>query len=318
VKSIIALVLLTLTSASLTFTAAILYSPVTKDFAIENQQWNGLSDFISLLARDDFSVLICKDQLLLPSAPLSETCILIMGPELPYSSDEVELLLNFIESGGTLILLDDFGSGNELLKKLGIPVRLVGKPLLDEVVYSKRPNFPVIVGLTGDVRASNVTIIMNVPTTLEVLNTSANKWTVTIIASSSEYSFIDYNLNGKLDGNETKRPYPVIAIARRGRGRAIIVSDSSILINCMIDEGNNYYFLKLLLSTYGVKTVVLDYSHYEKKLAELLKERIVSYFKEAEVVLRDPLFSYALTIFIVATILITVHSVAKRCKREHI
>jgi len=298
--------------------ATILYSPITRDFAIKNYQWNGLSEFTDLLVKDGFSVSIYKDKLRLKSLSPSGTCILIIGPEIPYEADEAESLLNFVKDGGTVILLDDFGTGNTLLERLEIPVKFIGKPLLDEVVYSKQPVFPIIVGLTDELKALNITIITNIPTALEVLNSSTTEWEVAVVAKSSEHAFIDHNFNEKLDDGEVKGQYPAVVVVKKRRGRIVLISDPSILINCMIDEGDNYRFVKLILSRYRVRRVVIDYSHYEKRLVEYLRERLILFLKRAKTTLRDPLFSYTLTIFIVTITLTTIHSIVKRCKREHI
>ncbi|GAI51779.1 unnamed protein product, partial [marine sediment metagenome] len=83
----------------------------------------------------------------LPISPQEVTFILI--PYLNFSLDELEEINNFVTRGGTLVLADDYGYGNQLLEHLGLKARFSGQPLLDPLINYKNKWFPQVSHLTS-------------------------------------------------------------------------------------------------------------------------------------------------------------------------
>ena len=46
--------------------------------------------------------------------------LVIIGPDVDFSSLEAKEVKEFLENGGTLFIADDFGTANSLLEKLGV------------------------------------------------------------------------------------------------------------------------------------------------------------------------------------------------------
>jgi hypothetical protein len=54
---------------------------------------------------------------------------LILVPYTGFSDVELGQLRSYVVSGGTLVLLDDYGFGNEVLSGLGLRMRFMGDTL---------------------------------------------------------------------------------------------------------------------------------------------------------------------------------------------
>ena len=297
----IILIIIFATISTILFLSSITYSPVTRDYSIKNNLWNGLSSLVEKI-RDSYELIILNSSLTNLNISPGETCILIISPTINYSPDEIKFIKNFLSNGGTIIILDDFGGSNDVLRKLSCPISFTGKPLLDNALYSKQPIFPTIVGIRMDGKTySNITLLLNIPTAINV--SSHGKWDINVLATSSEYSFIDDNLNFKRDSDEKYGCYPIIVEATRNSGRIIAISDPSILINSMIDKYDNGKLIKMFLNKYGIKKVVLDIAHRERSLLENVKYIFLGFETTLSILINDLLIQYILTIFISIIIL---------------
>jgi len=184
---------------------------------------------------------------------------------------------------------------------LGLPVEFVGSPLLDSVLYFKQPIFPVAVS-TGSLEGFPLDriLVLNVPTALRV--GVAGRWNLTVVAESSEFSFLDLNFNGVCDPGEPRGPFPVAVMARRQgyAGYVLVVSDPSMLINCMVGEGDN---LQLILTVVGEKgVVVVDVYHRASLPLERASAAIRGLGAALVSIARDPVGAYALITLLSAVI----------------
>jgi len=168
--------------------------------------------------------------------------------------------MSFLEGGGTVLLADDYGSGNSLLQNLNVKARFAGKPLADLYFYSKAPSFPIITDFTPNPVTRNLTsVIMDHPTYLEILDPT----TLTVLALSSPFSFIDSLNNGTLPLNESTQSYPVIASSPVGKGLLVLVANAYAFTNEMIGlYDNRLLFSNLLKAANG--TVAFDLAHLKK------------------------------------------------------
>lgn len=235
----------------------IMVTPPIDDFSPHNPYWNGFSK-LSLELDLQYLDSIIDDRLIMDP---SKYVLLIIGPEKGFEKVETFTIKSFIEGGGIVILMDEFGSGNDLLQLLEIPPRLNGSLLLDPLFKERAATFPKI-----RVPSMNISeVIMNYATVIDNCQEA--------IGYSSFYAFLDVNLNGIWDEGEPKGPLTVMCEVPMGKGRLLIISDSSIGINSMISRGANLEFFKRLI---GDRKCFIDKSHWEPSQFAVVKEGLNS------------------------------------------
>lgn len=249
------------------------FYPSIQDFAASNRMWNGIKNFTS-----EFGASTIESPTSLPAAP--EKTQLITIPYLDYTDQDLEQLRQFVEEGGSLILMDDYGYGNRLLEYLGVTVRLSGEPLLDPLFCYKNQWMPRVTDFSSELNNTGVKAVMldHATAILDATNTDVVAW-------SSSTSFLDLNDNGAWEESEPKGPFPVAAEFRFGKGTVDVVSDPSLMINSVYGRDDNYQFMKYLLSRQGdIEKTLIDNSHLTKAPLDVSKTRLT----EARQVLTTP------------------------------
>ncbi|MBD3171174.1 hypothetical protein GF326_01750 [Candidatus Bathyarchaeota archaeon] len=198
--------------------------PALDDFWVENPSWNGLSEFYGLV--DPVRVRGIED--LLGIDPVNST-LFIIGPSRGFNEGYIEVLRGYLGDGGRVVLLDDFGSGNELLEGLSLETRFSGALLRDGVFFDPRPEFPRLLNFSF---YETEEVVFNYGTVL-VPGEAAY-----VLIRSTPLSYT----NTSTDGLETGA-FPVVTGVRVGEGLLVLISDSSIWLNSMIDRGDNREFL---------------------------------------------------------------------------
>jgi len=226
------------------------YWPVQDEYHPLNEEWNGCSKVLN--AAPNSTLVFSYGE------PLPEhTLLAIVGPGLGFSGKEAAYVRAFSESGGTVLLADDIGTGNSLLEILAVPARFTGELIDDLLYYSKRPDFPLITDFSASPLTNNVTaVLMNRPSYLQVENSSV----VAVIASTSSFSFVIQNGGGLPEANETLQSYPVMASVRIGEGLLVLVSDPSVFVNEMIDLYDNMRLFHDILRV-GGGSIAFDVAH---------------------------------------------------------
>jgi len=197
------------------------FFPSNEDFRVENPFWNGTEDITTLIPASPIASLSE-----LPPSPQGSTLILI--PYLEFTPAELETLNSFVGQGGSLILADDYGFGNQILEYLGLEVRFSGHILLDPLFSHKNQWLPRIHHLTSNsVTSTAQSLVLNYATCL------VNVEDGNILAQSSSFSFLDMNDNEVWDEDEPTGPLPVISKHNLDDGQIILIADPSILINSM-------------------------------------------------------------------------------------
>jgi len=219
--------------------------PTNSDFKSENPSWNGARDFL-----DDFRVSPLSSLNALSVAPQESTLLVI--PYMEFTTSDLKILENYVNSGGKLVVMDDYGFGNDILEHLKIETRFTGNQLMDTLFNYENENFPKIVNFVTEPATSEIeNLVFNHATSLE------NAPHDNIIAWSSYFSFLDENQNGEYDEGEPEGPFPVIANFQIGKGELVLISDPSILINSMLEMGDNRRFLENIVQG----QIFLDQSH---------------------------------------------------------
>jgi hypothetical protein len=241
------------------------FFPSAQDFMISNTIWNGVNDF----SRESGAKGINS---LLPLADSPERTALVLVPYRQPENAQMAAVQLFLDSGGTLILMDDYGYGNDVLNYLGLAVRFSGKPLLDPLFCYRNQRLPRVTGIAPDVRALGVNVlVLNHATALEGIDPAAQ------IAWSSDAGFLDTNDDGKWETGEPEGPLPVAARFRYGKGIINVVADPSIMINSMVGRDDNHRFMEYLTLDYkGDKlNVIIDQLHLPEAPLDTSKTRLI-------------------------------------------
>jgi uncharacterized protein DUF4350 len=229
-------------------TMLVWFYPVETDFAATNDAWNGYGGISH--AEEIKSLSSLHD---LPSLQPGMTLLVI--PYTDFSAAELSRLKRFVQDGGRLVLADDYGKGNQVLSYLGIKARFSGERLRDPVSYYRTENFPEIGNLQSDALMDGIdSLILNHATILKGVAPTE------ILASSSSFSYLDINDNGKPDGIEPQGAQPVVSRHQYGTGTVLLVADPSIFINAMQEVAENRIFVDNIVGS-GAVPLYLDQSH---------------------------------------------------------
>jgi hypothetical protein len=200
--------------------------PVGRDSSVLNRGWNGLS-----LASTELGASVLVDYDDLGEVPQPATLVLI--PRLPLDDSDLSGLEAFVRSGGTLVVLDDFGFGNDVLSHLAVDVRFHGGTLMDPLYCHRHASMPRVAFTRSDPAQQPGVMVLNHATWLEV-GAGVDVW-----ALSSYFSYGDVDSDGSRSGGDPDGPLPVGATVTRGTGRVVAVSDASLLLNGIVVLGDN-------------------------------------------------------------------------------
>ncbi|MFD1514135.1 DUF4350 domain-containing protein [Halomarina rubra] len=197
----------------------------------------------------------------------NQSVAFVLAPDEPYTANESAQVRSFVDRGGTLVVADDSSRSNSLLASVGASARVDGQLVRDEHRYFRGPALPLATNVTNTTTRSNQSAGSGNATNLTsgVERLTLNYGSVvrpenaSVLISTSEFAYLDSNQNDQLDDSETLATRPVATVESVGKGRVVVVSDSSALINAMLDRPNNRRFAQALIS--GSDRVALDYSH---------------------------------------------------------
>ncbi len=274
------------------------------DFSVFNTDWNGASSFGSELRETgDVNPLIYSfnnNTFSSESEGEGEGVLIVMGSNQGYSSDEVQLVKDFVESGGVLFLADDFGVGEDLS---GLVNASFSDSMVMDISFRKKPEFGSVVTFKPNNITENINrLVLNYPSALQGISNENS------LASTSPGSWLDTNGNRERDVGEPNKSYKILGKKELGNGTVILLSDPSILINGMLDKADNEKFMenltKYLENRSGSNTFYVDEAHRDSvnpyELATVTIERnitplgallLVLGFGGAVVILESKLFT---------------------------
>ena len=210
------------------------------DFSVFNTKWNGASNFGRLLYEETkiMPVITSYNSFGLGE---KEGVLLILGPDLSYSSLEIDEIKEFLENGGTLVLIDDFGTGNDILSGLNLTARFTSLIPID-VFYSKNYNFPELVRILDPQLSVGVDkLTLNVPSVIVGAEGSIYTSKVAVIGNN-------------------QRQLPIMSELEYGNGRIILFSDPSVFINDMFEK--NEPFIRNFVSYIKADVIYIDEAHH--------------------------------------------------------
>jgi len=247
--------------------ALIWFYPATGDFRAGNPFWNGLTTFTV-----QFKASTTESLSDLPLTPKATALILV--PYTQLSEQELEELKSYVSAGGTLIIMDDYGYGNQILSHLKLEMRFAGKPLLDPLFNYRNKWLPRITDFSQSPITSGVkSIVLNHATALyNVSETEALAW-------SSSFSFLDLDGDSAWDPDEPAGPFPVAAYTKVEEGYVVVVADPSIMINSMMVLDDNAAFIKNIVEVQGKNPkVMIDQSHLPREPLDEAKGTIAAVY----------------------------------------
>jgi hypothetical protein len=97
----------------------------------------------------------------------AETAVVII-PYTQIAELELSQIGTYVRNGGTLVLFDDYGYGNQILSSLDAEIKFSGKPLIDPLFNYNTKTLPKIADFTADKITTNVSsIVLNHAQTLK-------------------------------------------------------------------------------------------------------------------------------------------------------
>jgi hypothetical protein len=202
----------------------------------------------------------------LPPSPQGATLIFI--PYRQCDPGELEVLGRFVMDGGTLLLADDFGWGNQVLQHLGIKARFSGQALLDPLFHYKNRWFPRVDCAAGDSLTVGLEhLTLNHATALEGV------FPASVLATSSSFSFLDSNGNQVADEGEPTGRQVVMSRQAVGRGQVVLLADPCVFISSMLEYGENLNLVRNIAAA-SPAGLYFDQSHIVTSNLSKTKDRL--------------------------------------------
>lgn len=240
---------------------------IPASYTIENTEWDGISQFNSLLQSNNLITSETTFPLRLQGDMSQNTdIIIIIGGNLPYFVEESQYLYDFVTKGGQVILFEDLGYGRTLSSAFGLRM---GGIIIDQDNHALNPYQPKVQ------QEGFVTQSISFPSRNLVFN-HAVKVSLSGYLTDSIYRPL-FTVNGNIwedrnfDGQFYKESERCISQTAIGAmimfpetgGSFTVVGDSSFPTNDMIDREENREWLSDLIefiSRDGRSNVIFDES----------------------------------------------------------
>ncbi len=227
----------------------------TAAFGPFNPSWDGTSDLREQV--DDDST--AEGDLIRETARYDEidsdgSVAFVVAPDDSYEGEDRERLRQFVHSGGTLVVFENFETeGNELLADVNAEARIDGQMLRDEQSHYRGPTMPIAT-TTGDHSYTDGVdqLTLNYASAID-------PGEATVLVASSEYGYLVETPTDELDDETSLDTHPVATVEDVGDGEVVVVSDPSLVVNAMLAEPDNAVFVENLYD--DADRVVIDISH---------------------------------------------------------
>ncbi|ASJ06368.1 DUF4350 domain-containing protein [Thermococcus pacificus] len=241
-KTVKYLILLLMLFTLITMPLTIPVFKSSTQYSIFNSGWDGTSRFVKLAYLKGKNVVPIFESFDIANISELNGVLIIIGPNMTFTGAEVEQIKLFLERGNTLFIADDFGTGNEILRALNVPVGISDYPLWD-FFYEGDDRLVVSVRIEDPLLARNVTkVVTNEPSGIIVTRKGE--------AYVSKVAMINLH----------RRMYPIMTELRYGNGRIVVLSDPDVLANMQFEE--NKQFLSNLIDYLGGDVFYFDEAHH--------------------------------------------------------
>ncbi len=222
-----------------------------------DEDWNDISNFRQALEEDadtsySVSAILSNPAVLDDIVDPSSSLLVIAGIESPYTELELEILVRFMERGGSILVLGDYDYSNTIAQLFAI--EFVQHQLWDQ---NYRDNVSFI-ETTAHIDGESYSVLLNEPVVIKDLNSqslnlwSSNiEWTKNVFMATSRNSWIDSDDDGAITPDDEAAPLSGFQLGvecglrseGEALGSAVFISDSSLGINHMWNENQNSFFL---------------------------------------------------------------------------
>lgn len=241
-KTVKYMILLLLIFAFITMPLTVPLFKSSTPYSMFNSNWDGISKFAKLSHQEGKKVIPILGTFDTVNISELNGVLLIIGPNMTFTQEEIEQIKLFLKRGNTLLIADDFGTGNEILRELNIPVGISKYPLKD-FFYEGDDRLIVSVRIEDPLLAKNVTkIVTNDPSAIIITRKGETY--------ASKVAMVNFH----------RRMFPLMTEIQYEEGRIVILSDPDILINQLHNE--NKPFLKNLIEYLGGNTFYFDEAHH--------------------------------------------------------
>ena len=215
------------------------------DFSTYNTEWNGCSS-LKENTKQNYSVADVFSMVdSLKGKDRGVVVLLNPNKRVSVTGSDIAALQHFVRNGGSLLIANDFGNGNDVLDRLGLGTAVTFNTSL---LYDNSSNwsgaeYPIISSFSPSNFTNGIeTLYFNYGTTLDVKDNA----TVTVLANSSPSSYVSEP--GQSEANQSQGAKPVLAYLDYGKGKVILLSDPSIFINSM-NMGDNQRLFNNIIAT---------------------------------------------------------------------
>jgi len=245
-----------------------------------DDNWNDISNFRMALEDQNVtsynvSAILSNPAVLDEIEDPSSTLLIVAGSESPYTNLELEILVRFMEKGGSILVFGDYDYSNTIAGLFAI--EYVNEHKLWDQNYRGNVSLIETTAYIRDLNGEDksYSLLLNEPVAIKELNSgTVNFWSSGFevrrqtIMSTSGSSWIDSDDDGAITPDDEAAPMSGFALGMRfdmgprdePLGSAVFISDSSLPINQMWNYENtqNSLFLKdLVESIIGSEGVVL-------------------------------------------------------------
>jgi len=232
------------------------------EFSQYNTNWNGTSQFFSGLDRHH-TVMVTETSQLSPYH--GEALLFLIAPSRTPAGDEIIAYQKFLDNGNTLVLADDFGTGRQILQRVGSRITIFSGNLSSvDRQYADPYTVMAYRTETSPLFPDCHTLMTNRP---------AHAVGGTALMTTSVLSWVDDDGDRRLKAPEAMGQFTVIAGENISRGRIVVIADPSIFINAMLEPdqpGDNLACIRGLTRNNG--TVLVDQMNSRTRDTEGISE----------------------------------------------
>jgi len=232
-------------------------STSTAGFSPYNIEWDGTGEFREM-ADSSGDLIVGTSTNRYETVDPQTTTAVVLAPDDEYAETDSSRIQQFVDTGGTIIIADNYGShGNQLLDDIGATARVDGRVLRDDRHNLGSSAFPIATNITSHQFVAGVDqLSLNYATVV-------TPGDATPIANSSEFAYLDGNYSQTEPEPEladpTRQQYPIATVESLGDGTVVVIGDPSIFINSMLDEPDNRVFAETIVG--HRPTTLFDQSH---------------------------------------------------------
>lgn len=224
-------------------------------FGPYNPGWEGSSDLRAVVDDDPaVDASYAADTGIYEEVAANASVVFVIAPEEEYGAEDRDRMEAFLERGGTLVVMENFGTaGQALLTDLDAEASIDGRLVRDERNHAGAPTMPIATEITSHPYTDGVSqITLNHASAIDPGDS-------TVLVETSQFAYLVADPDVEITDEDELASVPVVTVESVGAGELVTISDPSIAINVMLAEPDNTPFLANLWADQSY--VVFDLSH---------------------------------------------------------